>query len=124
MKHLKRIALPLLAAVFCLAAALSPALAKDKAGAAKAETATLPDPLTKESIRELVSRLDDAEVRALLIKQLDHAAAPAAVKKADDMAAFGIRKSLGPEIDKIGPSIALLPSAVEDSSTSRISSVT
>lgn len=32
---------------------------------------------------------------------------------ADDMAAYGIRKNIGPEIDKIGPSIALLPSAQE-----------
>jgi len=32
---------------------------------------------------------------------------------ADDMAAFGIRKNIGPDIDKIGPSIALLPSADE-----------
>ena len=32
---------------------------------------------------------------------------------ADDLALFGIRKKLGPDIDKIGPSIALLPSAEE-----------
>jgi small-conductance mechanosensitive channel len=78
----------LLAAVLCLAAVAPPALAKEKAGAAKADATKLPDPLTKESIRELVSRLDDAEVRALLIKQLDRAAAPAAARKPDDMAAM------------------------------------
>lgn len=30
---------------------------------------------------------------------------------ADDLAALGIKKNIGPDIDKIGPSIALLPSA-------------
>jgi small-conductance mechanosensitive channel len=81
-------ALVLLTAVFGFAVASHPAIAKDKPKAASAETAAakLPDPLTRESIRELVSRLDDAEVRALLIKQLDRAAAPAAARKSDDMA--------------------------------------
>jgi moderate conductance mechanosensitive channel len=36
----------------------------------------LPEPLTREAIRELVARLSDAEVRQLLIAQLDRAAAP------------------------------------------------
>ncbi|MBK8941917.1 MAG: tetratricopeptide repeat protein [Polyangiaceae bacterium] len=31
----------------------------------------------------------------------------------DDLAAFGVKKGIGPEIDQIGPSIALLPSALE-----------
>lgn len=35
------------------------------------------------------------------------------VPSADDLAAFGIKKNIGPEIDRIGPSIALLPSAEE-----------
>ncbi|NUO50360.1 MAG: tetratricopeptide repeat protein [Polyangiaceae bacterium] len=35
------------------------------------------------------------------------------VPPADDVALFGIRKKIGPEIHKIGPSIALLPSAIE-----------
>jgi len=83
---MSRFLLPLLAAVFCLAANLPPALAKEKP--AKAEATRLPDPLTKESIRELVSRLDDAEVRALLIKQLDRSAAPAPARNPDTMAAM------------------------------------
>jgi hypothetical protein len=33
--------------------------------------------------------------------------------RADDLAGFGIKKGIGPDIDKIGPSIALLPSAEE-----------
>src|SRR5262249_29635686 len=36
-----------------------------------------PEPLTREAIRELVAKLSDAEVRQLLIAQLDRAAAPA-----------------------------------------------
>jgi small-conductance mechanosensitive channel len=37
----------------------------------------LPEPLTREAIRDLVARLGEAEVRQLLIAQLDRAAAPA-----------------------------------------------
>lgn len=36
---------------------------------------TLPEPLTREAIRELVARLSDEEVRQLLVAQLDKAAA-------------------------------------------------
>jgi small-conductance mechanosensitive channel len=46
----------------------------------------LPEPLTKEAIRELVSRLSDAEVRALLLAQLDKAAAPASPGAEESMA--------------------------------------
>jgi len=38
---------------------------------ATAEEVALPDPLTSETIRELVSRLSDAEVRELLLQRLD-----------------------------------------------------
>src|SRR5512143_1723350 len=70
-------ALVLLTAIFCFAGVLHPAISRDKPKAASAEAAApkLPDPLTRESIRELVSRLSDAEVRALLIKQLERAGA-------------------------------------------------
>ncbi len=47
----------------------------------------LPEPLTREAIRELVSRLSDAEVRELLLAQLDKAAAPATGQAAAPMAA-------------------------------------
>ena len=40
----------------------------------------MPEPLTHESVRELVSRLSDEEVRKLLLDQLDRAAAPAKAK--------------------------------------------
>ena len=46
----------------------------------KAKTAALPEPLTHESVRELVSRLSDEEVRKLLLDQLDRAAVPAKAK--------------------------------------------
>jgi moderate conductance mechanosensitive channel len=36
----------------------------------------LPDPLTPEAIRELIARMSDAEVRQLVIAQLDRAATP------------------------------------------------
>ena len=36
-----------------------------------AQEITLPDPLTPDAVRELVSRLSDAEVRELLLKRLD-----------------------------------------------------
>ncbi|NUP11764.1 MAG: tetratricopeptide repeat protein [Polyangiaceae bacterium] len=47
------------------------------------------------------------EVRWRASTPFDHVPDP------DDLAAFGIKKNIGPEIDKIGPSIALLPSAEE-----------
>jgi len=76
-----------LAAAFAAAAALLPASShakgQDGKAADKAEQ-KLPDPLTKEAIRELAARLTDAEVRQLLIQQLDRAAAPANAKP-DDM---------------------------------------
>jgi len=75
-----------LAAALAAASVLLPAAphAKGQDGKA-ADTAEqkLPEPLTKESIRELASRLTDAEVRQLLIQQLDRAAAPAAAKPGD-----------------------------------------
>ena len=65
------------AIVACLAVAAlgaGTALAKDAAPTA----AKLPEPLTPETARELVSRLSDEEVRRLLLQQLDRAAAKSA----------------------------------------------
>jgi small-conductance mechanosensitive channel/phosphatidylglycerophosphate synthase len=45
----------------------------------------LPEPLTKDAIRELVARLSDTEVRQLLIAQLDRAAKPAPAAGGGDM---------------------------------------
>jgi small-conductance mechanosensitive channel len=45
----------------------------------------LPEPLTREAIRDLVARLGEAEVRQLLIAQLDRAAAPSPTAPPGDM---------------------------------------
>ena len=70
-------------ALSILAVVALPAL--EAVGAEKA--VKLPDPLTKETIRELVSRLSDAEVRELLLAQLDKAAAPTDAKADGSMTA-------------------------------------
>jgi len=72
-----------LAAVVLAMVAAFPAGAKDASAAAKAPA--LPEPLTKESVRELVSRLSDEEVRKLLLDQLDRAAAAAPARPKDGM---------------------------------------
>jgi hypothetical protein len=63
-------------------------LAQAEAATKAAATPKLPEPLTHEAIRELVARLSDAEVRQLLIAQLDHAAAP--VRPVDGAAMMGM----------------------------------
>ena len=63
---------PLLLGLLVGSPAGSIALAQDQKQSAK--DATLPEPLTPAAIRELVARLSDAEVRQLLITQLDKAA--------------------------------------------------
>jgi hypothetical protein len=61
-----------------LAIAVLPVVSQAKTQeAAPKAVPKLPEPLTRDAIRELVSRLSDGEVRALLIQQLDRAAAPA-----------------------------------------------
>ena len=54
-----------------LACTALPAAAQLPAAAENETTITLPDPLTPEAVRELVSRLSDAEVRELLLQRLD-----------------------------------------------------
>ena len=62
--------------------AVAPAFAQSKNAKPKQEATTLPEPLTHDSIRELVSRLSDEDVRKLLITQLDRAAVPGKGKDA------------------------------------------
>jgi small-conductance mechanosensitive channel len=64
-QRLTTLCAPVVAAL--LLAGLAPSVA--------AKEPALPQPLTPEAIRELVSRLSDSEVRALLIDQLDRGAA-------------------------------------------------
>ena len=77
-----------LAVLVCALAAL-PLVAEaatQPAGAEKAAAVELPQPLTREAIRELVARLSDAEVRELLLAQLDKAAGPAEGGSGEPMA--------------------------------------
>ena len=79
--------LAVLVAVVWAAVTALPASAQTKS--ALGDATALPQPLTQESVRELVSRLSDEEVRQLLIEQLDRAAiAPA--KATDDMGMSGM----------------------------------
>jgi moderate conductance mechanosensitive channel len=74
------------AALVCLLLVIPiAAAAASKSGGSK-KGVELPEPLTKDAIRELVSRLSDEEVRDLLLAQLDKAAAPAAVQASGTMA--------------------------------------
>ena len=77
-----------LAIAFCIA---MPGWAKDAPAAASVPA--LPQPLTKESIRELVARLSDDDVRKLLLDQLDRAAsaAPANAKTGNGDVGHGRR---------------------------------
>jgi moderate conductance mechanosensitive channel len=63
------------------------ALAAGQPGAENKAAPALPEPLTREAVRELMSRLSDAEVRELLLAQLDKVAAPEASEAAPPMAA-------------------------------------
>jgi small-conductance mechanosensitive channel len=64
---------------------LLPATAADKAAGGK--PVELPQPLTREAIRELTARLSDSEVRELLLAQLDKAAAPSGAEADGSMTA-------------------------------------
>ena len=78
-----------LAALACalLALPLVAAAAAPPGGSEKPASVKLPEPLTREAIRELVARLSDGEVRELLLAQLDKAAAPEADQATPLMAA-------------------------------------
>ena len=76
----------LAAAIGAVAASVPWASAADKA-AAPAKEIALPEPLTKEAIRELVARLGDEEVRRLLLAQLDRAATTSAEASQEGMEA-------------------------------------
>ena len=90
------------------------ALAKDAAPA----PAKLPEPLTPEAARELVSRLSDQEVRNLLLQQLDRAAAqPAAQPQATSATGMlgAVHRGAGAARDgvvEIVTAIATMPAAV------------
>lgn len=110
-----------LAAALAAAALAQPfaALAKGQDGKAadKAEQ-KLPDPLTKEAIRELAARLTDAEVRRLLIQQLDRAAAPDKAKP-DDMGGMVMSMEKDAQLlrqraDQLAQALLQLPDTLQD----------
>ena len=76
----------------------------------------LPEPLTKEAIRELVARLDDDQVRQLLLAQLDRAAVGAPAKKATS-GAMGMAGDMANEsqrVAELATGVAALPTALVD----------
>ena len=88
-ENMRRAGVAGLVAVALLAAgAAFSAGAKDPP--AQAHVSALPEPLTRESVRELVSRLSDEEVRRLLLDQLDRAAAAAPAESNDGRGMSGM----------------------------------
>jgi small-conductance mechanosensitive channel len=65
----------------------------------KASTPKLPEPLTRDAIRELVARLSDTEVRQLLIAQLDRAAVVAPAAGGRDM--MGMVQNMASQSDLV-----------------------
>ena len=54
------------------------------------QTQELPDPLTPESVREMVSKLSDSQVRDLLLQRLDAVAKEEALKSGKEQSGFSI----------------------------------
>ena len=72
-------------------------------GAATAPSApALPDPLTKESVRELMSRLSDEQARTLLIEQLDRATVTQPTTKGEAMSAMAGMSGMAGMAGKVG----------------------
>src|SRR5262249_17872259 len=65
---------------------VQPMAAVAATGSGKSGDVKLPEPLTKDAVRELVARLSDTEVRELLLAQLDKVAAPGSDKASPAMA--------------------------------------
>ena len=105
------------ACLICCATFMGSAYA---AGAPKAASApALPEPLTPETVRELVSRLSDQQVRALLIEQLDRAgsaqSAPAKGGAAATMTGMaGVAGMVGASADTLRERARILFSAFMD----------
>jgi moderate conductance mechanosensitive channel len=73
-------------AVLMVASSVAGGIGEGRAQAPKVETgapAALPEPLTREALRDLLARLSDAEVRELLIAQLDKEISTAPTPVAD-----------------------------------------
>ncbi|MEM7525737.1 MAG: mechanosensitive ion channel family protein, partial [Pseudomonadota bacterium] len=101
----------LLAAIFMMVAVIAPASAQVmiSTGDDSAAAVALPDPLTPEAVREVVSQLSDADVRRLLLERLDAVAEAEAQDEADasggladfaDKATFGVLHSISDAVGK------------------------
>ncbi|MEM9062812.1 MAG: mechanosensitive ion channel family protein [Pseudomonadota bacterium] len=78
--------------------AFTPALAQLPTTSAEQppEAVTLPDPLTPEAVRDMVSRLSDDQVRSLLLERLDAVAAATVTAEQDaGLATFARHATLG-----------------------------
>ena len=85
------------------------AVAAGQPGAGDKAAPALPEPLTREAVRELVSRLSDAEVRELLLAQLDKVAAPA-----PDAAAPPVAAGLAGNVDRARSELGAMLRAAPD----------
>ena len=117
---LRRASAAALVALTCALGALHPALAADAPAKAKAAAPALPDPLTKETAREALSRMTDQQVRELLLEQLDRAAAAQAKPSAPSMSAMGgVAGMAGMVGENAGRAHALYQAVVALPATSR-----
>ena len=111
----RAVAVGVLAAAVALVA-VDPAYAQSKNTKSKVAATTLPEPLTHDSIRELVSRLSDTDVRKLLIDQLDRSAVPSKAKGSTAMSgmvennANMVRERLG----ELKDAFLALPATLQD----------
>jgi small-conductance mechanosensitive channel len=99
-----------LAALVCVLSLLPlvAAAAAPPAGSEKPASVKLPEPLTREAIRELVARLSDVEVRELLLAQLDKVAAPEA-DQAAPLTAAGLAGNVDHARSELGAVLRAAP---------------
>ncbi len=84
--------------------------AASKSGGGSDKAVELPEPLTRDAIRELVARLSDEEVRALLLTQLDKVAAPGAAKPPPGSMAAGLADDVDRARTELGAMLRAVPS--------------
>lgn len=102
MNRICRATLAGLLAVACAAMAVVPASAQTHATKPKPAATALPEPLTQEAVRELVSRLSDEQVRQLLLEQLDRAALATAKTRGDQGMSGMVEQNAGMVRTRLG----------------------
>ena len=93
-RFVTRAAFAVVAALFLGLGAAS-ALAANAASQPAAKAPSIPEPLTQESARDLLSRLSDEQVRSLLLQQLDRAAGAGAATAAGARGKHGMMGMAG-----------------------------